>query len=964
MSIKYGRIVALLLACFTMTGLTVSAGSIESNSYHSYQYNSKGTSTAAPAGYLATEQITGEGRQLKKPVGGNAKMFCDNSNPEHSLLVFSDGERIITTDSNMNIASVYENFRKADGGAYSIAAADSVALDRENGLIYLGFSNQGKLTAADMTGLVISEITAQTLAAQGFAPSACVSGGGKVYITDRSRPDGYYVFDGDISNIRFVGIPGAALKRVTYDSAGDVAYGVSENGIYSLDTNEKTVNFGGGISNISDFSYSGIDECFYILSGGKVFTCDSEGQTSPINVQNAANICFALSSEKLAVLNSGNFSVSLYNGSGKFIQTKNSISFELKEPADMLYHDNAVYILDSGNGRVIKTDSEIKNVETVYGAFISDGKPLDITGAQGIYIKDGRLYIADTNNGRVLISDFYGKVLTKLTMPKQLEDSVKVPFRATKLLLDDEDNLYVIVDSVNMGALLFNKDGEYISFFGSNNVTATADVLLNYVRKKFLTREQMQAIKHYTPITLANFDIDSNGFIYTVTQSDQSTVLSDFSQLLRKLNYQGKNIFNTDYGTLSFGDVENDRQYSITNTSFCDVDIDSNGFICTLDSSRGKVFQYSSDGQFMTVFGGLGDQLGLFKKPVAIENVGDKIYVLDSALGSVTVFNPTDYEKLLKTAVLSLNSNLPDESLKQWYEVLKYDTNNQYAYYGMGIAYSAKGEYKKAMESFKSANSNTEYSKAFREYRKIYARQNLWWILLIAAGVIVSVALVSKYLKKRMVAIHGTAYSPLETKRGLPIYVLFHPIDGFSQFRLRNMNSVPISLGIVAAFFFIRVISFFFTGFCFNENNPVDYDLLSSLAGTVLLFALFVVSTWAITTFLGGKGKLAEIIAVCAYSMTPYLASQLINTVLSNFLTLQEAAFISIIGFIGAFWSVLLLLMGMATIQEYSFMKTVLSVILTIIGMLVIALIIMLFFSLMQQSISFIYSLWYEIKLR
>ena len=113
MSIKYGRIVALLLACFTMTSLTVSAGSIESNSYHSYQYNSKGTSTAAPAGYLATEQITGEGRQLKKPVGGNAKMFCDNSNPEHSLLVFSPGTSMAKCANQLSVVAPCQCFTPA-----------------------------------------------------------------------------------------------------------------------------------------------------------------------------------------------------------------------------------------------------------------------------------------------------------------------------------------------------------------------------------------------------------------------------------------------------------------------------------------------------------------------------------------------------------------------------------------------------------------------------------------------------------------------------------------------------------------------------------------------------------------------------------------------------------------------------------------------------------------------------------
>ena len=237
-------------------------------------------------------------------------------------------------------------------------------------------------------------------------------------------------------------------------------------------------------------------------------------------------------------------------------------------------------------------------------------------------------------------------------------------------------------------------------------------------------------------------------------------------------------------------------------------------------------------------------------------------------------------------------------------------------------------------------------------------------MILIALVAIAAIFVLFKILKKKMVAKHGSAYSPLETKWGMPIYVLLHPVDGFEQFRNRNIQSVPIAIGLVIAWFLVKVVQFFGTGFAFNENRPIDYDFFANIISTVGLYVLFIIANWAVCTLLNGKGRMKEIICVVGYSLTPMLLTILLNVVLSNTMTLDEQSFLSIINVVGILWSAIVLLLGLYTIHQYSFGGTIGSTLLTILGMAVIALLVILFFTLLQQCYAFVLSIISELKLR
>lgn len=640
------------------------------------------------------------------------------------------------------------------------------------------------------------------------------------------------------------------------------------------------------------------------------------------------------------------------------------LSGGLNAPSDMVYDKKGtLYVLDSGNGRVIAVDTKTYKVRGVYNDFTDkDGKKVDFKGALGLDVgADGKFYIADTANLRVLVFDKNRKLELEILRPDVALSGTDTPFDVTKVMIGNDNTIYVICKSINTGILTFTPEGEFKVFYGSNDVEATATVLKNYFYNKFLTREQRAARASVTPTNFANMTLDANNFVYTVKSE---TFIFGSSDVVQCLNYTGGTIINEE---ATFGEFENDSYtyyWNRKNNSFTDIDIDSDGFINVLDSGYGRVYQYTVDGDFLGAFGALGTQNGTMQNPAAIETVDGAVLVLDAAKNVIHKYEPTEYGLALREAFMLRESTDLEGRLEAWQHVLRLNTNSTFPYYGIGLVYDEMGEYGKAMDNFKIAGAQTEYSKAFKQYRKTAMADNALWIVLVLILAAVGIFLLIRVIKKKMRVVDGTAYSPLETKWGLPIYTLLHPVDAFDQFKDRKTESVGIATGIIALWFVVDTLSFFFTGFAFSTARVTDFQLFVEIIKTIGLFILFVSANWSMCTLLNGKGTFKEIYCSVAYALIPYVLSIAINTVLSNFLTESEGVFMTLITAVALVWSIAIVAFGLITLHEYSFFKMLGSVLLTVLAMAVIGFLIVLFYTLMLQVYSFIDSLVEELKIR
>ena len=102
-----------------------------------------------------------------------------------------------------------------------------------------------------------------------------------------------------------------------------------------------------------------------------------------------------------------------------------------------------------------------------------------------------------------------------------------------------------------------------------------------------------------------------------------------------------------------------------TRSRFVDIIARENGMYSALDRQRGRIFSYDNQGNLLYVFGGLGDAIGLFQRPVALSERPGEIAVLDAA-GRVTVFKPTEYALLIHSAIDYYNKGNYEQSTIQW----------------------------------------------------------------------------------------------------------------------------------------------------------------------------------------------------------------------------------------------------------------------------------------------------------
>ena len=648
-----------------------------------------------------------------------------------------------------------------------------------------------------------------------------------------------------------------------------------------------------------------------------------------------------------------------YVGDGAFGNASFGLEMPISAPEDFCYKNGYFYILDSGNGRVVKINSDMKAVNTI-DSVKKENESLTFTGAQGIAVDDeDNIYIADTENYRILKVNQKGKLITEIVRPDEALKGNELPFRACKIQVSNKGEIYTTVDGINLGIFVFSSDGAFSKFVGSTPIVTTANVLYYYALRIIMTPEQIRNRMQNTPLKVHNFCIDDERFVYTVSQND-TTILQ--SGMVRYLNYNGSNVLDS---SVVYGDLKPGENWDVK-TAFAAVETDGNGNIFLLDQGRKKVFYYSDRGKIMTVFGGAGSQTGTFEQPVDIVHNNGDLYVLDKGRNAIYKFVSTEYMKTLIKAANSLKLRDLENSLDLWKEVQRLNSNSLYSYYGMGLAYQLDGEYQSAMKCFKMADDKENYSEAFGEYRnqllKKYGGFIVAGIAVLLVIIILTAILIKKNMRKAADKADG-AYSALENKWLLPIYCLRHPVDGFEQFRNRKLFFMPLAAGIVLFWMTIAIIKSYLTAYIYNPVDINSYNPLSTVLSTVGLFLIFVVSNWCIASFIEGKGTFPHIFCMTAYALIPYILMELICVPLSYIFTADEAIFITIIKAIGVIWSAAIIYLGTYAIHQFSAGKTVGSLILTAVGMIIILFVLIMIYTLLQQAFGFVHSIYIEATL-
>lgn len=197
-----------------------------------------------------------------------------------------------------------------------------------------------------------------------------------------------------------------------------------------------------------------------------------------------------------------------------------------------------------------------------------------------------------------------------------------------------------------------------------------------------------------------------------------------------------------------------------------------------------------------------------------------------------------------------------------------------------------------------------------------------------------------------------------------PLQVIFKPFDSFWDLKYDNKGK----LKVVAVIVLLTILSFTlqnkYAGFLVNYSDPRTLNSLMDIVTVVFPFLLWCVANWSITTLMGGEGKFTEIVMATGYSLTPIVIVYMPMTFVSRFMAEEETAFYYLLLSIASIWFVWLVFIGIMTVHQYTVLKTIVTIFLTIIVMGIIVFLGALVLSMLQQIYEFIYNVYREILFR
>lgn len=245
-----------------------------------------------------------------------------------------------------------------------------------------------------------------------------------------------------------------------------------------------------------------------------------------------------------------------------------------------------VYVSDMGHNRIVAFDTS-----GLYKFEFSCGGIFEIPGD---LVVDSRGFIYVVGSGKsIYLFDYDGLYLRELQLsglPQGLTLNI------SHLTIDESDNLY-IVDETNQIIFTFDTQGTLRQQF-----PVLSDVPENERREAMFGTPRIFAGSIYLPVS--NF---GTVYVYDLNGS-----------FVRTIGDEG-----TDIGTLNFP---------------VSVAIADDQIVMVLDKSRYNVVCFTTDGQFLGEFGGMGFRLGWFYYPnsLALDNLG-RCYISQVYLNLVQV---------------------------------------------------------------------------------------------------------------------------------------------------------------------------------------------------------------------------------------------------------------------------------------------------------------------------------------
>lgn len=609
-------------------------------------------------------------------------------------------------------------------------------------------------------------------------------------------------------------------------------------------------------------------------------------------------------------------------------------------PMDMaIGKDGNLYIADAGAHVILICSRDGEQIGSIGEGILQT--------PTGVYVtEDGTVYVADKDAKKVVVFDTQGNVTAEYGKPDSPIYGNSMDFKPTKVVANKTGTMYIICEGNMNGIVQLSpvEGGSFLGYFGTNYTSLSP---FQMIQRVILTDAQRAQMLSNIPSTPTNLHIDDTGLIYTVTQGDKETSL-------KKLNIAGKNLLDSD-------PYYADLPAAVTTGNYNNI---------LVADSDGYIYEYNEDGELLFMFGGRDDgrqRVGLCNKVEAIAvDEDDRIYLLDSDKKQIHIFEPTEFTNLLHESLYLFSKGQYTQSKEPLSKVLQMNSMFDYANQAMGHAYLQEENYEQALKYFRLAKSFEGYSDAFWEVRNIWIRNYLVAAVLAIAAVIVLIR-GGKSLYRKKYANHPTTQTGEHILLGqlrYSLYFMRHPMDGCYGVKKEGKNSWWCANILLGTFILFSILEKYCSGFLVKTVREGRYDLITDIGKVLVIFIGLTACNYLVVTIHEGEGFFKDLYCAYAYCLTPYIVIKPFVILLSNVLTYNEVFLISFANIIVWTWVVILILLTLKEINNFTVGETAKALAITAFTVLILTLLVCIIYVLFSQVIDFVITVVREVVYR
>jgi len=288
----------------------------------------------------------------------------------------------------------------------------------------------------------------------------------------------------------------------------------------------------------------------------------------------------------------------------------------------------------------------------------------------------------------------------------------------------------------------------------------------------------------------------------------------------------------------------------------------------------------------------------------------------------------------------------------------------------MGRAFFQEENYVEALRYARLAKDKEGYSDAFWELRNDWLKENIVPLILILVALWIAYKVIVTLDKKKGI-LNGVRKLMEKVKENKVVsnvlysgYFMKHPIDGSYGIAREGRASWSAPSIILAVFMIEYVVNKYLCGFLQKEVREGRYEIFSDVGTVLIVMVALTACNYLVCTINEGEGTVKKIYTYFCYSLLPYVVFTPLSFVVSHIVTTNEEFLITLINVLVYAWVLVLVILGIKEVNNYTGKETAKIIGLTIFTILIVALLIFIIYVLWAQVFEFVSAIFGEVVYR